>query len=399
MARLYTGGAEIELAAGPEYNSITGTVTRDTSTFRSGGAAFKCDSGAGGVTLITFNSGVSGGGLTYFLRAYMNFSSVTPASTIKIMHLGATTDIYVQLTTDSKLQLKRGDGGSFVQAVQSAPLSTGVWYRIEMSATLDGTATNFTDATMRLNGTTIATGSGFTEAAGAAAAAAGWIDSPGASRVVYVDDIALNNSSGANQNSWPGDGKVILMTPTSDSQRGSWTGGAGGTTNLWDAINNTPPIGTATETNLTQIENSDSSPDNATDEYRGDCGSYLTAGVGASDTINTIHALCNHGEDVTTNTKTGSFGFQANPAVAYHTFAFGNDAGALGTYPSLWSWDVGAVQYAPSVTIGSSLILAARKTDTGTRVGSICFLGAYVDYTPAASGNTYTKAGYGKESG
>jgi hypothetical protein len=198
---------------------------------------------------------------------------------------------------------------------------------------------------------------------------------------IYLDDFAFNDSNGTNQNSWSGNGHVVLMKPSSDSQRGSWTGGAGGTTNLFDAVNNTPPIGTATETNLTQIESADSSGGNATDEYRGDCGTYLAAGIKPWDKITTIQSWVCHGEDVATGTKTGSHGFQANPAVAYSTWTFGDDVGLLGTYPANWRWDASTIDN-PTVDNTATLILAVRKTDSGTRVASVCFLGAYVEYVP-----------------
>lgn len=200
-----------------------------------------------------------------------------------------------------------------------------------------------------------------------------------------TDDVALNDNQGASQNTFPGEGKVVLCVPISDSQDGSWTGGAGGVGDLSTAVDNKPPIGTAAETDLTQIESIDASGDNATDEYRANLTTYTNAGIGASDTITLIQPIINHGEDVSTGTKTGSFGMQANPAAAYATFTFGDDAGALGTWATNWRTAYGTPSYAPSVTLGSSPVLAVRKTDTGTRVASVDAMGLYVEYVAAAS--------------
>src|SRR5213079_3376565 len=81
----------------------------------------------------------------------------------------------------------------------------------------------------------------------------GWITNPGASKVLNIDDVAINDISGTTQTSWPGEGNIVLLKPTSDNQIGSWTGGAGGTTNLWDAVNNTPPVGITGGSNTATI--------------------------------------------------------------------------------------------------------------------------------------------------
>jgi len=204
------------------------------------------------------------------------------------------------------------------------------------------------------------------------------------------DDWATNDNNGADQNSWPGAGSVVLCKPISDSQDGSWTGGAGGTgIDLSLAVSSTPPVGTAAETNTTQIESVDSSGDNATDEYRANLTTYTDAGIGASDTINVLHPLINHGEDVSTGTKTGSFGLQSNPSQTYATFTFGDDVGGLGTFPTNWRTKLSSPVYSPSVTKGSSPVLAVRKTDTGTRVASVDFMGLNVEYVPAAFNPTF----------
>lgn len=169
------------------------------------------------------------------------------------------------------------------------------------------------------------------------------------------------------------------MYPSSDVQRGSWTAGAGGTTGLWEAINNDPPVGTATETNLTQIESADGSGNNTTDEYRIGFGLPSSHGMPTGARVVYYRAKIWHGEDVATGTKTGSLYPQANPAqaAAAQTFTFGADAGALGTWPTNWSpttSDDSLLTTAEknAISPSSTTVLAVRKTDTGTRVASIC---------------------------
>lgn len=390
MARIGMTGLEIDpaqTAGGPEFDAITtggATTTRDTSVFHGGVASRKIvttsPTGQNYGTL-SFTTAAS---TSWFGRCYLCFGSL-PASTVAVLRFGNGSDFSARVTSAGKVQLFNDALGTQIGSDAAVTISADstTWYRFEMSI-VEGGLSTFTNVELRLDGATVASSSGLGLTPNGSFTA-GWIDTPGDAKTLYLDDMALNDSTGGSNNSWCGDGKIVLMKPVSDSQRGSWTGGAGGTTNLWDAVNNTPPVGTATETDSTQIESADSSGDNATDEYRGDCGSYTTAGIGASDTINAIRTLCNHGEDVSTGTKTGSFGCQANPAETYGTFTFGADAGALATYPTTWTWTKNTIIQAPSVTLGTSLIIAARKTDTGTRVASIDFLGAYVDYTPAVA--------------
>src|SRR6266576_2199201 len=63
-----------------------------------------------------------------------------------------------------------------------------------------------------------------------ASGAAGWwdpsisfgaADTVAATYTAYIDDVALNDTTGANQNTWPGEGKVVLLVPTADSAKGT----------------------------------------------------------------------------------------------------------------------------------------------------------------------------------
>jgi len=404
VARLVTSGFETRdlggnlagveipapLSATTGYTgSITAsTATFDTATVRSGGAngvSLKCNTGAGAVNAFgqwTIPPPVS---VTIFIRAYMYFSNL-PTTTGPVIHVSNGV-VDARLTSGGKLQLFFN--GSQVGSDSAATITTGQWYRIEVSATWNGSA-QITASELRLDGTTVASNSGQAQAAsGNIATNIGFEGTMGSNIVCYVDDVAINDSSGANQNSFPGEGNVVLLLPTSDNSRGSWTGGAGGTTNLFDAINNTPPIGTASETNLTQIENTVSGATTPNGDFN--MTTYAAAGIGASDVINCLTMIIAHGEDVATGTKTGTFKIVSNPDSGTadnigqgNTQQFGPSAGgALGTYPTGWVAQMGAPVYNPSVTVGTAPVARITKTDTGTRVASACFMGIYVDYTPA----------------
>ncbi len=209
------------------------------------------------------------------------------------------------------------------------------------------------------------------------------------------DDVAVNDQTGTNENSYPPrEGKVVSLYPISDNSRVNWLGGAGGTTNLYDAVNNRPPIGTATETDLTQIEELGGS--NPPGDYRANLETYTSKGIAAGDTIVCVMPRVIHGEDVTTGTKTLSHEVMSNPAVANSgNYNAGNDGSALGTYPTLWYLNEGPVVYNPSVTLGTSPVMRVYRALSGseTRVVSVCSMSLIVEYTVISATNYNVPAG------
>lgn len=396
MARLRHAGAEFydtNTGAGAfgtvDIHTKTGAVTRDTATKRTGLASWKCDTGAGNAAAwfeLDSISGVSAN-TTQWFRYYVRFTSF-PTTTVAFMMFGTpavSQGVSLKITPSGTVIFFDEISDVDIDSASSFNLSTGTWYRMEVSLTFNG-STQLTGASYRINGQDEGSGS-VTPTSIIYAFSAGWMTgglTGNANLVMHVDDFAVNDSTGSANNSWPGAGGVVRMLPTADSQRGSWTGGSGGTTNLFDALDNVPPAGTASESNTTQIESTDDSGDNATDEYRASMGSYTTAGVPADATIDGIIQLIAHGEDASAGTKTGSFGLQANPAETYQTFTYGDDAGALGTYPTNWGGLGIMIEPAVQPTLGSALIMAVRTTNSSSsRVRSVCALWAYVGYSEA----------------
>lgn len=323
----------------------------------------------------------------YFGRMYVKWDAL-PGSTVRALNMGnggATIGSLVKITAAGKLQLFSANASSSqIGSDSAATIATGTWYRVEQRIRLDSSRV-VTEVELLLDGVQVAVGTGLSGGtlSGTSFLQCEYFDDPGTNIWMYCDDIAVNDDQGSDQNSWPGAGSVVLSVPTADVQRGSWTGGSGGTTNLWEAINNKPIAGTASESNTTQVENTDTSGDNSTDEYQITMQSYTAAGVGAGDNIKVILAHVVHGEDSATGTKTGKYQFLSNPAdgAAYTTFTFGGDAGALGTYPSNWRFS-SRVLYNPSVTKGTAPVIALRKTDTVNQIGSVCAVGIYIEFAP-----------------
>jgi len=405
MARLFTCGAEIEVTtpSAVELQISQGTPSRDTSVFRSGLASFKCNSGASNSAEFLQLTGTqvgSGSDLiaisqTTISRAYFNFGAA-PGSTVQVMTSGSGPTptltggqgISACLTSTGKLQLFNNVTGAQIGSDSNATLVMDgtTWYRIEISITINA-GSQINSCELRLDGVTVASATGLTISI-SGFMLFGWLLAPGANKSCWIDDVAVNDASGASQNSWPDSGKVVLLLPTADSAVGtSWTDSGGASTNLFDSINNTPPIGIAdTIANAGhQIRNAGS----ATSSYDATMTTYSAAGISSADTINVLVPLINVGAPVSTQAKTGSYGVASNPTITNIAFVKGVSSdfwrgSAAGTYQTGWGWEKGTVTYSPSVTVGTAPV--ARVTITGgssSRIAMADFMGIYVDYTPA----------------
>jgi hypothetical protein len=207
---------------------------------------------------------------------------------------------------------------------------------------------------------------------------------------VAFDDLAINDSQGSSENSFPDDsGKIVAMIPVSDNSRGGWTGGGGSTTNTYLGLIKIHPLGFCVSTpyveyDSTQIKNSVSS---STDNYDVNIQSYSTVGVAANDTILLVQSLARTGEHATANIKAGAVALLSNPTDAGETsFSFGHDEG-MHTFDDngvassgIWRNAYGAIVYRPSVTLGTSPVARVGKRTATTDQVCVDFLGVLMEY-------------------
>ena len=371
MARLGFGGFEGNDVTLEGLVTIPSFIT-SSPVPRSGSFAGRCAS----ISTFAF-TGVNG--RSYFARTYWNQTATGLDHPILTFRNSATDLVYAQyLASSGTIRLFNAVGSAQIGSA-SAALGQNQWYRIELKITIGTGAVDA--AELLIDGVSIASTSG--------ASISDLVPNTlalGTDTTAALDDWALNDDQGSNQNSYPGSGGIVLLVPISDNARAAlWTGGVGGTTNLFDAVNNEPPIGTATETDLTQIEHAGGAA-GSTDAYDANMTTYTTAGIGASDTINVLQLLAAHGEDIATGTKLLAFSVVSNPAIATSgNVNAGDNVGALGTWPSNWAVHRGTVTYTPSVTVGTSPVMRALRPETANRVASVCFMGMLVDYTPAVA--------------
>lgn len=385
MARLFTSGNEAKDTAAAVIDA-SGVTT--TTVVRSGLAAWKCDSGnSPGVASVV----QSGGNITmvastsYWSRAYMRFDNL-PASTVSIFAQQAAPAI--RLTSGGVFQL--WDMVTVAQVGSDGPTivaGDGAWHRIELKVVVDATPV-MTLMEASVDGVIFASVSVSHGFSGNAVPLAGWATTPGANKVCYVDDYALNDSTGAAQNSYPGEGSIVMLFPTGDSAKGTgWTNDAGTTTNLFDAVDNTPPVGiadTTASTGLHQIRNATS---NANVSYDATMTSYQSAGLGPNDTVTVVVPLIVTGAPTGTGAKQGTVGVVSNPTIANVALgsptagAFFRDV-AAGTYSSGWKLSLGTTTYNPTVTRATSPVMRVTQVTSSTRVSMVAFMGMYVEYIP-----------------
>jgi hypothetical protein len=391
MARLLTTGWEIEASSTSGSPDFGGTnCTRDATKARSGAASLKCAGTAAAAALasstlpLTFATGQ-----TVIARAYMSFDA-SPTATVTVMRLTAVPTVAsVRMTSTGTLILANDADVQIGSASSALSLDGTTFYRIELSAIVTGGSAETVE--LRINGTSIASGSSTASGSGSWGLGCGWLSAaPGKTANIWVDDVAVNDATGGSQNTWPGDAKVVLLKPTADSAVGTgWTKGNTGAAPLFQNLDDTPPSSDADLTanaDTMQIRNATS---NANTNYDATMTTYTAAGVGATDTVNVVVPLIATGAPVTTSSKQGTVGVVSNPTITNVALGAGGSAGAFwsgvatGVYPTGIKWSLGTTTYAPSVTLGTAPVMRVTQVTSSTRIAIVAEMFMYIDYTPS----------------
>ena len=205
------------------------------------------------------------------------------------------------------------------------------------------------------------------------------------------DDFAVNDATGGSENSYPDPaGKILFSKCVSDNNIGAFTEGADGTSNLWGAVDNTPPIGNTTETATTNIK------DVWTAAQQDNCdfntASYTAIGIGASDTIILVQPLIRYGNHGTTASLRVITQIISNPTGSESD---GVTLGVLahGTEIANWLTHYGTVIYLPSITKGNQPVLRVGADFVGVGSGTMCFdfMAIIVEYVPAGPPTTFNR--------
>lgn len=378
MARLAFGGFEanhVHLEGGSLNNSATiGSTSPHGGTY-----ALQCASGGGNAAQsYTTPAFVIGTGPAH-VRAHVRFANL-PGTATTVLRF-QTTSVSARVTSGGKLQLWNDTGTpAQIGSDSAATLTTGTYYRIELRFT--AAAAGSAAAQLLLDGVTVATGTSLTvTATQPTTAQMGWVTAPGANLTCQVDCWAVNDAAaGTGQTGYPGPGTVVILKPISDSARDAgWIGGAGGTTNLWGAVDNTPPTGvaTASATDTSQNENAVST---TTEAYSANLQTYTTGGLASGDVVAVAAMVTATGTSSLTSTNECGIQITSNPAIGEVVISVEASGATSNTYPTGWGRDVVGMTHAPSVTNGTSPVMRIRKNTAATRIHQVCFMGLMIDY-------------------
>lgn len=415
MARLVTSGFELGGlnnggSSSPDGAAVTAAGSSPWSIVssgqRSGGFAARYLTGATGANRGHWDFAYTAPalGADIFIRFYFN---------VQVAGSGNSTLAQIPLGTGSALALGYDatnnqlfwDDGTFGNTSPNGSAPTGTWCRVDIRLRIGSGAIDETES--YLNGTIfgggVITGKAFTDTppslfcvgSDASNASPVGANQTVANMDILYDDVAINNASGGSQNSYPGDGQIVLLKPTADSAVGTgWTLGTGtaisGNTGK-TAVSNTPPLGVtdlAAGSDPKQIRNASS---NANVNYDATMTTYTAAGVGSSDTVNVVQCWVATAAPLVTSAKAGTVGIVSNPAVTNIALAAGGTAGAFwsgvagGTYPAGWKWSPGTSTIAPTVTKGTAPVMRITQVTASTRIAVVCGMFVYVDYTPTAA--------------
>lgn len=382
MARLITCGWETgDIAEIPYQIDNSATWTLDTSIVRSGSYSAKGVAVATGGNAYVTQTFVGALDVWYYQRFYvypLNYPSVGSDSWLNEIANGLYGAVII-VKPDGSLSV--GDG--VTEFVTGATLPLNTWTMLELGVKNNSGGGGL--AEVRKDGVSIWTGSIAWNTVAPNTHLVGTMPefgdgSPGLT--FYFDDIALNDSTGVSQNTWPGEGKIIMLKPVADSAKGTgWTNDAASTVSLFPSVDNTPPTGIADTTvgdGSHQLRNATA---NASSSYDAQVADYTTAGLTAHDVVTLVQPIMSTGAPSVTTPKTATLAGVSNPVVTA-TAAANFLAGSVvaGTYPTGWKWVNGNVTYAPAVTKGTRPVVRVTQVTSSTLVGMVSALGLLVEY-------------------
>lgn len=384
MARLFTAGGE---GGTVELDGIVaaGTVrARNRGKIRSGRFAYSFDALSSYLTLPHAALQATTGDKS-FLRVWFHMPSALPASAVQILRgmSGGTVLHNLYVKTDGRID-NLASGAN--------PTANGVvldsWNLLEVSA--ERLAAPGTRFQYRLNGGALVTVDQTSLTVGFDRWRVGLTNTSGPAPDMRMDDIAVNDNTGASENGWPSStAGVVYLLPKAIVGSGAWEGpnGAAFPAGAWDRLNNTPPQGVSNASANPASQQVRNDTNNAAEtglevelESPAEAGSpvgsevKIAQGVAmlATGSTATIDAACSLTSGIVTGETTTSIGTSSG-----------------GTFPTNWR------RATTPLSVGASLLdrTTRPRMKTARRTASTaplldCFMGVMVevDPKPAARG-------------
>lgn len=239
MTRLFTDGAEMgDLMSIPLTSISFATVlTADSTTKRSGSYAYKLISNNStnqSLVLIYTHNAIN----EVYFRFGLNTSNTDVPFTVFIA-TDNTTPI-VQLSLGAKI-LNAYVNGSLV-ASGTLELANNTWYLVEVHFKMADSGI----IQSKINGVLDINYSGDTTPGAETTfnrTCFGFLNASFRYTNTFVDDIAINDTSGATDNSWCGDGRVIALTPNANGDSSQFVGSDTNSTDNYLLVDEVPSDG------------------------------------------------------------------------------------------------------------------------------------------------------------
>ena len=282
----------------------------------------------------------------------------------------------IRITSTGTLQLFNA---SAQVGSDSIVLAKRTWYMIEIGC--DTTACAGSDTlTGRLNGTTFATSTS-QSLAGFSIIDVGINAPPGSAVTFYFDDIAINDSTGSFQNSYPGEGKIIHLRPNGNGDNSGWLGSDLDSTDNYLLVDEVTPDDATTDV-TTAVSGT-------IDDYEIDATPNL---ISADDTINVVAVGVRFNNSVSAGTdptfvtriKSAAAGTVEESAnISATDTTWDTNADAVPRNYALVLYDLpGASTTAWTKSTLDTAQIGIRLTDTPTGLAQISTMWLSVDYTP-----------------
>lgn len=225
MARIFGDGAEF---GDTLFWDTVGSTIIESTIKRSGNYSYKMGA-TDGIKNVT--------AVSEFYFRFAIYCSAFGGSTDFVVWRSGTTGLgrLSYNTGTNCIDVKRGTS---VVGSGTIPLSTGQWYLVEVYVKINDTTGRFVT---KIDGVIDVDFTGDTKPGANTS-----IDNITFSYIAastYMDDFAFNDTSGSYNNSYPGDGHIVLLNPNGNGDLSQLVNSAGSSTNNYSYVDEIPPDG------------------------------------------------------------------------------------------------------------------------------------------------------------
>lgn len=290
---MWTCGFELQSATAEfgvnSGNIVTGTTpTMSTTTKRRGTCAARFNPSA--AESYIEHQLTSGTVVRTFHRLYIRIATLPSADTnIYAIGQAGFFPCSLRLKTTGVLGLRDSNTGTDLTGTTT--LSLNRWYRVELdfadAASGTGTFKLYVDGTL-ITSQACSVINGFSRIRMGVSGVATSMD-------MYMDDVAVNDTTGSVQNDLPGPGAVVHLKPNAAGDNnlfGTAVGGTAGAANNYTRVNEVPP------NDSTSYNQTAATGTTTIDDFNVDNAS--TAGIGTADLITCVQVGGRVSSDVTT---------------------------------------------------------------------------------------------------